>query len=223
MKKILSILAACLVALAVALPSQAQSFRAGITGGLNMTKLKMYGSAKEAGTDFKSNNRNGWFIGPKVEVNTGLGIGLDAALEFSQRDLNITTTDRYGVETSESEKYRTIEIPVNVRYSIGLGKVASVHVSTGPQFGFALNNMKWSNVGLGYNFKRNNMNTTWNVGAGIRVLNHLEVGVGYNFALGRIGKAFLENTEVGDVVGTDDDYLLKYKTNTFQVQVAYIF
>ena len=220
MKKTLSTLAALCMAFAMAAPAGAQSFKWGITGGLNMTKLKMYGSYKEAIHDAKSDNRTGWYIGPKVELGTALGIGLDAALEFSQRNLNITTTtDDYGTEVSESEKYRTIEIPINLRYNIGLGKVASVYVATGPQFGFALNNMKWGNVGSGANFSRRNMNTTWNIGAGINVLKHLEVGVGYNFALGRAGKTILGES----YTGTSDDYQLKYKTNTFQVQVAYLF
>ena len=221
MKKILSIITLCIVAVALALPAQAQSFSWGITGGLNMTKLKMYGSFKEASRDFQSDNKCGWYIGPKVEFNTVLGIGVDAALEYSQRDLNISTTDVNGMPTSESEKYRTIEIPVNLRYNIGLGKLASVYVATGPQFGFALNNMKWGNIGSGDNFSRSNLNTTWNIGAGVRLLKHLEVGVGYNFALGKAGKAMFQS--VGGTVGSNQDYQLKYKTNTFQVQVAYLF
>lgn len=204
--------------------AQAQSFSYGIVGGLNLTKLKYSGSAKE---NFSSDNRAGWYIGPKVEFNTALGIGIDAALEFSQRSLNITSEDLsaentvHGVVSNQSvtEKYRTIEIPINIRYNIGLGSKAGVYVSTGPQFGFALQNMKWKNLGSGTNFSKENMNTTWNIGAGVRLLGHLEVGVGYNFALGKAGKAI-----IGDNYnGTSQDYELKYKTNTFQVQVAYLF
>ena len=142
MKKLTTLLTAFIMAFAFAASAQAQSFSWGITGGLNVTKLKMYGSFHEAQADFKSDNKAGWFIGPKIEFNTVLGIGVDAALEYSQNDLNITSTNSLGIETSESETYRTIEIPINLRYSIGLGKMASVYVSTGPQFGFALNNME---------------------------------------------------------------------------------
>ncbi len=205
--------------------AQAQSFSYGIVGGLNLTKLKYSGSAKD---NFSSDNRAGWYIGPKVEFNTALGIGIEAALEFSQRSLNITsddasnlTNDVYGVQPSQSvtEKYRTIEIPINIRYNIGLGSKAGIYVSTGPQFGFALQNMKWKNLGSGTNFSKQNMNTTWNIGAGVRLLSHLEVGIGYNFALGKAGKAIIGEK----YSGTNQDYELKYKTNTFQVQVAYLF
>ena len=36
-------------------------------------------------------------------------------------------------------------------------------------------------------FKKENMVTTWNIGAGIKVLGHVEVGVGFNFAFKSFG------------------------------------
>lgn len=157
-------------------------------------------------------NKCGWYIGPKAMINLPIGLGIDAALEYSQRDLEIN---------DESEKYRTIEIPVNIRYNIGLGSKAGIYVATGPQFGFALDNMKWSNLGSGGNFSRSNLNTTWNVGAGVRLLGKLEIGIGYNFAMGNTGKAIFEN--LGGAAGDSQDYELEYKTNTFQAQIAYFF
>ena len=81
--------------------------------------------------------------------------------------------------------------------------------------------MKFNNLGTGNNFSRENLNTTWNIGAGVRLLKHLEASVGYNFALGKAGKAILNG--VGASEGESQDLELKYKTNTFQVQLAYMF
>lgn len=208
-----------------AMQAQAQSFSYGITAGYNLTKMKFSGNMKES---FSSDNKPGWFIGPKVAFNTALGVGIDASLQYSQRKLNITQDEYYdasngivGGGATQSKTYRTLEIPINLRYNIGLGKIAGVYVFTGPQFGFAFKNMKWSNLGSGTNFSKENMNTTWNLGAGIRLMKHLEASIGYNFALGKAGKAIL-NT-VGTATGESQDYELKYKTNTFQVQVAYMF
>ncbi len=219
MKKITAICVAFVIAFACATTVRAQSFDWGIVAGLNLTKLKFNGSAKGmAQTNFKSDNKAGWYVGPKFAFNTVLGIGVDASLQYSERDLDIN---------GESETYRTLEIPINLRYNIGLGKKAGVYISTGPQFGFALQNMQWNweDFGSGGNmdssFGRRNLNTTWNIGAGVRLLNHLEIGVGYNFALSRTGKAIFEN--FGGTAGTSTDYELKYRTNTFQVQVAYMF
>ena len=212
MKRISHFCVALLLALGAAMPVSAQSFDWGFVAGLNLTKLKLYGASE----NLKSGNRAGWYVGPKVTFNTVLGIGVDAALEYSQRDLEIDNG-----QNAETETYRTLEIPVNLRYNIGFGKKAGFYVSTGPQFGFALQNMSWDNLGSGANFSRNNLNTTWNIGAGVRLLNHLELGIGYNFALGRAGKA-IWNT-LGGPTGTSTDGELKYKTNTFQVQLAYMF
>lgn len=212
MKRIYRMCIALLVALCSTAALHAQSFSYGITAGLNLTKLHLSGSAKGMpDANLSSDNKAGWFVGPKVEFNTLIGLGVDAALEYSERDLNIST----GVG-SQNKKYRTFEIPINVRYNVGLGKMAGIYVSTGPQFGFALQNMNWDKLVEGGNFSRSNMNTTWNVGAGVRLLGHLEVGVGYNFALGKVGEMLVP-------AGDSKDYELEYKSNTFQVQLTYLF
>lgn len=221
MKKFSSLCIALLLAFVGTVAAQAQSFSYGIAAGYNLTKLTYSGNTKE---NFSSDNKSGWFIGPKVEFNTVIGLGVDASLQYSQRKLNISedvydeSNDVVG-ELSHSKTYRTIEIPINVRYNVGLGKMASVFVYTGPQFGFPLQSMKWENVGSGLNFSKEKMNTTWNIGAGVRLLKHLEANVGYNFALSKAGSAILNNFGVETGSGKS----LKYRTNTFQVQVAYMF
>lgn len=221
MKKISTFCIALLFAFVGTVAAQAQSFSYGITAGYNLTKLTLSGSAKK---NFSSDNKPGWFIGPKVEFNTVIGLGMDASLQYSQRKLNICenmyeASDDILDNDSRSETYRTIEIPINVRYNVGLGKMASVFVYTGPQFGFPLQSMKWENFGTGLNFSKEKMNTTWNIGAGVRLLKHLEANVGYNFALSKAGSAILNNFGVETGSGKS----LKYRTNTFQVQVAYMF
>lgn len=222
MKKISTLCIALLLAFVGTVAAQAQSFSYGIAAGYNLTKLTYSGNTK----NFSSDNKSGWFIGPKVEFNTVIGLGMDASLQYSQRKLNISEdvydelNDVVG-ELSHSKTYRTIEIPINVRYNVGLGKMASVFVYTGPQFGFPLQSMKWENVGSGLNFSKEKMNTTWNIGAGVRLLKHLEASVGYNFALSKAGSAILDN--LGVETGSGSNKELKYRTNTFQVQVAYMF
>lgn len=220
MKKISTFCIALLLAFVGTVAAQAQSFSYGITAGYNLTKLTFSGSAKG---HFSSDNKPGWFIGPKVEFNTVIGLGMDASLQYSQRKLNICENMYEASDDildNRSETYRTIEIPINVRYNVGLGKMASVFVYTGPQFGFPLQSMTWDDFGTGSNFSKEKMNTTWNIGAGVRLLKHLEANVGYNFALSKAGSAILNNFGVETGSGKS---LMKYRTNTFQVQVAYMF
>lgn len=219
MKKISTFCIALLLAFVGTVAAQAQSFSYGITAGYNLTKLTFSGSAKK---NFSSDNKPGWFIGPKVEFNTVIGLGMDASLQYSQRKLNICENMYEASDDildNRSETYRTIEIPINVRYNVGLGKMASVFVYTGPQFGFPLQSMTWDDFGTGSNFSKEKMNTAWNIGAGVRLLKHLEANVGYNFALSKAGSAILNNFGVETGSGKS----LKYRTNTFQVQVAYMF
>lgn len=220
MKKFSALCLSLLVAFA-GLTAKAQKFSYGIVAGYDLTKVKYSGDMKN---NFSSDNKSGWYVGPKFVFSTVMGLGVDASLQYSQRKLNITQEGYYdGNEilnnVSQSQTYRTIEIPINLRYSIGLGSSASVFAYTGPQFGFALQNMKFDK--LGNNFSRENLNTTWNIGAGVRLLKHLEASVGYNFAIGKAGKAILHG--VGIYEGESQDLELKYKTNTFQVQLAYMF
>ncbi|WP_337376513.1 outer membrane beta-barrel protein [Prevotellamassilia timonensis] len=222
MKKFSALCLSLLVAFA-GLTAKAQKFSYGIVAGYDLTKVKYSGDMKN---NFSSDNKSGWYVGPKIVLSTVIGLGVDASLQYSQRKLNITQEgyiDGNVVydKVSQSQTYRTIEIPINLRYSIGLGSSASVFAYTGPQFGFALQNMKFNNLGTGNNFSRENLNTTWNIGAGVRLFKHLEASVGYNFAIGKAGKAILHGVGVNE--GESQDLELKYKTNTFQVQLAYMF
>ena len=118
MKKIATLLAGLALLLVTAAPAAAQSLSWGVTAGLNLSKLSLSGDYKDmAGTNFSTDNKAGWYVGPKVVFNTVLGVGVDASLQYSERNLSIG---------GESEKYRTIEIPINLRYNIGLGSIASV-------------------------------------------------------------------------------------------------
>ena len=222
MKKFSALCLSLLVAFA-GLTAKAQKFSYGIVAGYDLTKVKYSGDMKN---NFSSDNKSGWYVGPKIVLSTVIGLGVDASLQYSQRKLNITQEgyiDGNVVydKVSQSQTYRTIEIPINLRYSIGLGSSASVFAYTGPQFGFALQNMKFNNLGTGNNFSREDLNTTWNIGAGVRLFKHLEASVGYNFAIGKAGKAILHGVGVNE--GESQDLELKYKTNTFQVQLAYMF
>ena len=191
-----------------AAPAVAQTFDWGFVGGMNFSKLKFKGG--KAAAVYNSDQKCGWYIGPKVAFNTVIGIGVDASAQFSQCDLEIN---------GETEHYRSIELPINIRYNLGLGKKLGVYVATGPQFGFALNHMSWDRFGSGSNFDRRNMVTTWNIGGGLRLLNHLEVGIGYNVAMSKTGEAILGNFVGNKYVGK----AVKYRHNTVQVQVAYMF
>ena len=180
------------LSLCLSLPTAAQ-VRLGVVGGLNLSKVSF-----DQLPDCSSSNRTGWYLGPKVQLNIPvIGIGLDVAAEYSQRKLN---------NVDNSYTYRSLEIPLNLRYQLGIS-LAKVYVATGPQFGFQIGNDIWKSGGK--EFKLKNSNTTWNVGAGVQLFNHLELGAVYNIAISKYAKSLN-----GD--GT-------IKANTWQIQAAYLF
>jgi hypothetical protein len=72
-------------------------------------------------------------------------------------------------------------------------------------------------------FDKKNMATSWNISAGAKVLGKLELTAGYTFALGPIGKSFLEG--MGNQVGVSG-FIGKgadIKRNMFQINATYYF
>ena len=194
MKKILSVLL-CVAALWMALPAQSQ-VRVGLKGGLNVSTVTFSEDI------FDGDNRTGFFIGPTAEFTLPLlGLGIDASALYNQ----------FGVDSEEgTSTKKSIEIPINLRWTVGFSSLIGAYVAVGPQFGFNVGDRWFDNV---CEFKKNT--TSFNVGAGLKLLGHLQVGANYNFALKDNGKI-----HSGD---PDDLTTIGFKQNTWQVSVAYLF
>jgi hypothetical protein len=189
MKKMISLVMVALC-LMLATPVHAQ-LHFGVKGGLNLSKVSLSES------DLKGDNKTGWFIGPMAEFTVPLiGIGVDAAALYTQNKLDAGT---------EEATLKTIEVPVNLKWTFGLGSTAGVFVAVGPQFGF---NIAKKSV-LNYDLEKSN--TSFNVGAGVKLIQHIQAGVNYNFALSK--------TALYEINGKD----YEVKNNSWQVSVAYIF
>ena len=213
MKKIILSLV-LLVSIVGAQTASAFSFDWGVTGGFNLTKLKFDKKRKS----FDTNGQAGWFVGVKGNVGLNGGFGLDGAL------LHTTTAD-YGLGTvSINETARSFAIPINLKYSFGLGKTANVYVTTGPQFDFAIGDKSDDdNAALIVStFEQENMTTSWNVGAGVKLFKHFDLGVSYNFGLSKAAKQtndLVSGTTVGITLPNNNSV----KANTFKIQATYYF
>ncbi len=184
----------------------------GLLAGTNLTKMSFSKEMKNNVNNLKSKNTTGFYVGPKVNFTIPIaGLGADAALVYSQKRLEVE-----AATGSTAKTFRSIEIPVNLRYTFGFSSLAAVYVATGPQFGFNVGNRDWNFNSITdkdnspLKFKKKNMNTSWNVGAGVKLIGHLEVGVLYNFSISKYYKK---------AVGEGYDF----NGNSFQVQAAYLF
>ena len=197
MKKLFAVV---LMAVAFAMPSKAQ-FSWGIQAGLNMSNVSVKDAAEDASGAIKS--RTGFFVGPTVKFTLPIvGLGIDASALYDQRE---------GKSGTETIKSQSLQIPVNVRYGIGLGSIAEVFAFAGPQFGFKLGGDK--NYGVGdWTLKSSNFSA--NIGIGATVMSKLQAKLNYNIALGKTGE--FKDKDIAKEIGSA-------KFNAWQVSLAYFF
>ncbi len=183
MKRIFTLV---VLAAAMAMTVQAQSLKFGIKGGLNITKMSF---SKDV---YKSDNQTGFYVGPALKLSLPLGFGVDIAALYDQRSTEVEP-ENISYESSLPEGYgnekitqKSIQVPVNVRYNIGLGATAGIYLALGPQFGFPVGD-KVYNTKVG-EYRLKNANLSFNFGAGVYLLKHLEVGFSYNLAAGKSGE-----------------------------------
>lgn len=202
MKKIYLTLVA-LLALSVSANAQ---FQWGIEGGLNLNKMTL----SENVPNVSENNRTGFFIGPKAKLTIPvIGIGLDGALLFSNK-----TAEFSNAGETETKTTNYLEIPVNLRYQIGLGDLLSFYLATGPQWNVLLSGKNWDINGKEVaNLMSSNF--SWNIGAGIMALTHLQLGITYNIPVSKSGEGLFPNAS--DVTSVN------LKNNTWQIRACYYF
>ena len=198
MKKLFAVV---LMAVAFAMPSKAQ-FSWGIQAGLNMSNVSVKDAADNVGSAIES--RTGFFVGPTVKFSLPIvGLGIDASALYDQRE---------GKAGDETVKAQSIQIPINLRYGIGLGSVAEVFAFAGPQFGFKLSGDK--NYGVAdWTLKSSNFSA--NIGIGATILSKLQAKLNYNIALGTTGEFESVSQTVKQVADA--------KFNAWQVSLAYFF
>lgn len=186
MKKNFSAFMIAVCCMFMAMPAQAQLIKWGAKFGVNMTKIDWNG-----GYDGNKDNSTGFFIGPMAEVTIPVvGLGVDGALLLSQRG-------------KDAVKQIGMEVPVNLKYTFGLGSMLGIYLAAGPDFYFDFKkkdnvDRKKSQVGI-------------NLGGGVKLLKHLQVGVNYQIPM---GDSFTwENA--GKSFGA--------KNKTWQISAAYMF
>ena len=183
MKRVITMCMVAVCCVLMATNAQAQLLRWGVKGGVNLTKL--------TADDYKD-KMAGFFVGPMAELTIPVvGLGVDASLLLSQK----------GIKADEdAAKQVGLDIPVNLKYTFGLGSTLGLFIAAGPDFFF---DFKGDKDGV----ERKKAQVGINVGAGLKLINHLQVGVNYNIAM-------------GDHFEWEGDGL---KDKTWQVSLAYLF
>ena len=205
MKKVLTLI---VMAVAFAMPSQAQ-IKFGVQAGLNLTNVTDF-SFNQAGVENAIKNKAGFFVGPTVKFTLPIvGLGVDASALYDQRE---------GKSNGQTLKSQSIQVPINVRYGIGLGSLAEIFAFAGPQFGFNIGNKTKELVNDAAKWTLKSSNLSANVGIGATFVSHVQLKVNYNIALGKTGEV-----EVKDAATSAWNTITGAKANAWQISAAYIF
>ena len=211
MKRIFTLV---VLAVAMTMTVQAQGIKFGVKAGLNITKMSI---SKDV-FDSKTKNKAGFFVGPTLKLSLPMGFGADIAALYDERSANVefessstsysVLADEHQSSSNETIKQKSIQVPVNLRYNIGLSSMAGIYLAVGPQFGFPVADKVFKTEFGEYRLKDANLSV--NFGAGLSLMGHLEVGFTYNLAAGKSG----EFTSIKDI----DTH-----NNAWQISAAYYF
>ncbi|MDE7381445.1 MAG: PorT family protein, partial [Muribaculaceae bacterium] len=172
--------------------------------------------------DFAENS-TGWTAGVMAEFTIPvIGISADASLMYARMnnsadDKIIINGDGSGIPHEEKMFGRNFfEIPINLKYKLTIPvveKIIKPYVFTGPNFAFRLDKNTLEEL------KTKTCEIAWNLGLGVELFNHLQVGAGYAFGITNI----LDKTN--NLIGSDLQLgkNMKAQNNYWTVTAAYIF
>ena len=194
----------------VSVQTASAQLKFGLKGGVNITRMSF-------GNDlFEADNRSGFFVGPTVKFGLPIvGLGIDVSALYDQREARVHRGTADGSTRRDATmKQKAINIPVNLRYDIGLGSLAGVYLAAGPQFGFNIGDRDVSLFEDVAGWRLAKSVFSVNVGAGVMLLGHLQVGANYTIVCGKTG-----DVTFGDGVTS----AFRSRSNSWQVSAAYYF
>jgi len=194
------------LALSLAMSANAQ-LKVGLKGGLNISDFSFSEDM------FKSHNRTGFFVGPTLRLTLPLaGLGIDAAALYNQREAELSEQSSAGIE-SMTVRQKSIDIPVNLRYDLGLGSSFGVFAFAGPQWSINVgdDNFKWDSSSS-YSLKKSTVSV--NVGFGVCLSSCLQLSANYNVPCGKSGEvSFGDGVKAG----------FEGRHKTWQIAAAFYF
>lgn len=181
-------------------------FRFGVKAGLNLNSLHL----KDPGKNFESDNGTGWTAGLMTEFQVPvIGLCFDLSLMYTRMNADLLMEENNLDYIAPNKNF--IEIPLNLKYKISLpvvGNIISPYIFTGPAFAFKLDKNTLND------FKTKTCQVAWNVGLGLQLVRHLQIGASYGFGINNIVSKIPVNINAQDV---------KSRNNYWTITAAYLF
>ena len=207
MKNFRHLFIALMLAMVCTAGAQAQ-LRFGLKAGVAVNKLSLNKST------FDSDNRAGFTGGAMVEFTVPVvNLGLDASVLYAQRSVDAYSAD--GKIGTDHRSY--IDIPINFKWKmsiLGTGKIISPFLTTGPDFSFLCSKQNFKDA-----WDSRKFDFAWNIGAGVQLLNKIQVAASYGFGITNSANALQGSSVVNDAKHFD----FKGKNRSWTITLAYLF
>ena len=122
----------------------------------------------------------------------------------------------------------SLDVPVNLKYTFGLGNLLGVFGQIGPQFDYKLGDLtktiQAKNSDDLQEFVLDEYSWSVNVGAGVKLINHIQAAVNYNIPLSQEGTYNLyEDVNEGNYLNAAKAGSKAFKASTLQFILTWTF
>ncbi|MFA6702943.1 MAG: porin family protein [Dysgonamonadaceae bacterium] len=134
----------------------------------------------------KVENMTSYSVGPTVEAmfpTPGIRIGLEASLLYNDNRMTVSSLEE-GTTFKQDVNNRYLRLPVTAKIKFGLlGLPLRIYGDAGPYLDYLIDGEKIDTQQIGNDIETKKFGAGATFGAGIEVLNFIQVGVNYNVQL----------------------------------------
>lgn len=165
--------------------------KVGVKAGVNVSEVSFN---KNFGDTFRASNRTGFIVGPTLEAMIPfIGLGVDGSLLYSRKGFEMDSHSNTTIKGDLSY----LDIPVNLKWKIGIPKVIGVYVAAGPYASVYLGkSIKSAYENIKRDFNMDSFDWGMNAGAGVELFSKLQVGANYSWGFTK-SKFEYDNMEYG--------------------------
>lgn len=130
-------------------------------------------------------NMNAFKIGPSVEFTVPVaGLGVEGSLLYSNEKMNVKNVEKNGVgSVIEEISSHYIDVPVNLKYKMGIISPLKVYLAAGPYAQFKVGGDEFTYEALKGKVDDKKFQAGVNVGIGAEVINRVQLGFNYRLKL----------------------------------------
>ncbi len=163
-----------------------------MVGGTANAQLK-FGVRGEVGINkpsftkevYSVENMNAFKLGPTVEFMLPVvGLGVDGSLLYSNEKMNVKTVSDQGAETLiQDVQSHYIDVPVNLKYKIGIVGPVKAFLAAGPYAQFKVGGDEFNYGDIKDKVEDKKFQAGVNLGLGAEVINRVQLGFNYRMKL----------------------------------------